>query len=514
MMTSKARRCLAVTLGGGVSMALILLMGGVPSPSNISAPFSASATTQQSSAASKGRRPNIILISADDMSTRDLRYMSRTKRLIERRGVSFEGISPHPLCCPARAELLTGQFAQNNGVRTNTGKYGSWKRLDPSSTVATWLESAGYNTGFVGKFLNQYRERNAQRRDMPGWTSWNPLVNQTYNYNEFDLWQDGRAKTYRRYQTNFLTRVGSQTIQKFSREDKPFYLWMSYIAPHGECKDRKNQRECWGPPTPAKQDSDKFPNLPLYSVKKLSFNEQDMSDKPSIIRNADKYTGKKYRNTVRSHRKRVRSLQSLDRGVKRLFKTLRRTNSLKDTVVVFTSDNGYLLGEHRYTGKVLGYEESFQVPLIIRGPGFPSNKQVDSVATTVDIAPTIAALGNANPSIKVDALDLKPVGHGANSWSTLLVQAGPESRAEEKGTGWLFRGVRTSRYTYLRYRNTGEAELYDRKRDPYQLRSVHDDRRYTKVEDELNRRTRALVGCEGSSCERRFKRKVPNPRPR
>ena len=484
-------RLRAVALSVGLVLVSAVLAVSTSTPS-----ASGAASEQQRR---QGVRPNIVFIVTDDQSLHDLRFMPITKRVLADKGVSFTGLSPHPLCCPARAEILTGQFAQNNGVRSNRGVYGGFKRLDPSSTVATWLHDAGYRTAFMGKFLNGYGGRGLDLAPLPGWDQWDATVGGVYNYRNFAVDHDGVKRTLRgTYQTDYFTDLALRRIGRFAAQQKPFFLWQSYVAPHGSCTPQ-HELSCWSPPGTARRHRSEFRHLGLSDARKPSFNEADMSDKPSWMQSWQPFTGDRYDRLVQFNRARARALQAVDEGVGRIVQKLRNTGELSHTLIIFTSDNGYLLGEHRYAGKVLAYEESLRVPLLMRGPGVPRGVTVPDVATTVDLAPTAAVAAGATPTLTVDGHDLVAAAQGRTpSWSTLLVQAGSRGPADDRGTGWYFRGVRTSRYTFIRYDNRGEWELYDRARDPYELRNVASDPRYARVRAELARRLALLAGCNGS----------------
>jgi N-acetylglucosamine-6-sulfatase len=464
----------------------------------------------------KDRRPNVLLITTDDQTLADLKYMPRTRRLIGNAGVTFEGISPHPLCCPARAEILTGQFAQNNGVRSNRGRYGGYGHLDEGNTIATWLKRAGYYNVFMGKFLNGYT-RDSDNGPAPGWNDWNPTVGGVYEYRNFTVRHNRRVRSYDgRYQTDFFTDLAVQKLRGASKQDKPFFLWQSYVAPHAACPPIKETERCWVPPMAATRHRTMFQNAkpPLMDTK--AFNEQDVSDKPAHISRLQKLDRKTIGKLLTLHRRRLQSLQAVDQGIARMFGTLRRTGELRNTLVIFTSDNGFLLGEHRYSGKVLPYEQSLKVPLMMRGPGVPKGVVRRKVATTVDIAPTITRVAKADPRLTMDGRNLIPVARGrADSWDTVLVQAGPE-RPLEDPFGWFYRGVRTARYTYAQYLFTGEEELYDRRHDPLQLDNVLADpeqsARYDAILQELKRRTRVLGRCSGADCRQSFA-ELPAPLP-
>ncbi len=448
-----------------------------------------------SQAAEPGSRPNVLLITTDDQNLTDLQTMPRTRRLLAERGMSFQGLSPHPLCCPARAEILTGQYAQNNGVRTNKGRYGGYHRLDTSSTIATWLDDAGYITIFMGKFLNQYDAKDTGDAT-PGWDSWNATARRIYNYNDFAVNHNGSLRSYHAYQTDFFGALGRQKIRDVAGRSQPFFLWQSFVAPHTTC--------CWTPPVPAKRHATMFPSALPPSLSDPSYNEADVADKPSFIRKLSPLSSRETKRIVRLHRERIRSLQAVDEQIGRTVRTLARLGELDNTLIIFTSDNGFLLGEHRYSGKVLAYEPAVRVPLLMRGPNIPAGAVSDEVATTVDIAPTIAAAAGATPTITVDGQNLLPVAAGsAGTRGNVLIQAGPRTDADEP-FGWFYRGVRTFRYTYAYYPRTGERELYDRKLDPHQLESVADDQRYREVESALHQRMLQLKDCKGTQCQASF----------
>jgi arylsulfatase A-like enzyme len=448
-------------------------------------------------------RPNILLITTDDQRSYDLRFMPKTKRLLQRAGSSFTGISPHPLCCPARAELLTGQYAQNNGVRSNRGPYGGYRALDNTQTIATWLQAVGYKTIFMGKYLNGYGA--AAEEPEPGWTAWHATVRGVTNYVNFVVTHNGTREWVRRYQTDYFTDLAEGAIWRAARQEPPFFMWQSYVAPHVMMRHRS-----WEPPHGPRRYRSLFENLALDTIGSPSFNEADMSDKPEHLQSRPRLTGDDVDRLTQWNRQRLRALRAVDDGVAAMLATLREAGELDDTLVIFTSDNGFLFGRHRLTGKIRGYEQALRVPLLIRGPGFPVGRRVRAVGTIVDIPATILAAADASPTMPIDGQDLSAVARRESPGvETVLVQGGPRNRAED-AFGWFYRGVRTSRYTYLRYVSTGEEELYDRRVDPSQSESVHDDPRYAATKAELKRRLLTLQGCVGETCLQRFG-DVPGP---
>ena len=448
--------------------------------------------------------PNIVLITTDDQRADDLHWMPRTRNRLGRHGITFRGmLSPHPVCCPARAEILTGQYGQNNGVLSNGGRFGGYKRLDVDHTLATWLSAAGYSTAFLGKHLNRYKV--AAGRD-PGWTRFNPVVHGLYLYNEFRAWNDGHPEAGR-YLTDYLSRKTRRYVRRFASDDSPFFIWTSYVAPHNS-RYRCGKTMCTARPLPARRHRFLYPRAVPRSFRSAAFNEADVRDKHPEARDNAKVTRPGVR---RFHLARIRSLAAVDEGVAALIRTLRETGELDNTVVLFTSDNGYQMGEHRMLTKNQPFEESLRVPLLVRGPGIRAGEVVRQRVAMVDLAPTILELAGAEADLVVDGQSLVRVlqapGTVRRRGDTQLIQAGPRPG---RGRLWFFRGVRTNRYTYAHYDAARFRELYDRNRDPWQLRNVARAPAYRAVVAELERRTRRLKVCEGQACNVRF---GPMPRP-
>ncbi len=469
--------------------------------------------------------PNIVLITTDDQTAADMAYMPQTRRLLGEAGATFtDAISPHPLCCPARAEIVTGQFAQNNGVHSNGGAYGGYRRLkDPHDTLPRWLYSSGYHTGMIGKFITHWKP---QRDGVPtGWEWFDVPRTSAFGYYDFKMFTQGRKRRYndgRAYSTTYTTDRTVDLIRDWSlgrdpaqpdapveADPKPFFIWSSYYAPHGEC----GESSCKQGPVPEAKYADALGDAKAPSLAKRSYDARQHRPNPLVA-------GKRV--ASRGHTQsffldRVRSLQSVDDGVAEIVETLRQTGELDNTLIIFTSDNGYLLGEHRYSGKIVPYEEALRVPLIVRGPGIEP-ATLPWTATTVDLASTIASAAGTRPGRRQDGRDLMPalLGGSAPAGDTTLVQAG--ARSAKEGTGaWMYRGVRTERYTFTKWRTRSGRpfrELLDREVDPQQIRNRAGTPRYRRVQRELERRLGQLDRCAGtSSCFRDFG-PAPDPKRR
>ncbi|MFC5175524.1 sulfatase [Nocardioides taihuensis] len=474
-----------------LALALSLPSGAVLPPSGASA----AVTPPPAAARGTDARPNILLITSDDQRDDEMPWMPFTRRLIGRTGVDVtDFISPHPLCCPARAEIFTGEYAHNNGVRHNGGPYGGWQAFvdagNSDEHLGVWLQDAGYRTAFVGKMLNGY-DRSAAV--LPGFDHWNPTVAAPYAYYGTTFFDDGQPRQYRDdYVADVAADYAHDYIREFSAQQAPWFLWISHVGPHDAHRNGVDRA-----PIPAERHADLFPDEVPPSLARDSFNEPDTGDKPSEVR-----TGKVRKRAITAEfRARIRSLQAIDEANRAAVRQLRRLGELDDTIIVYTSDNGYLLGEHRLTGKNVPYEEALQVPFLVRGPGLPRGEELDERLTMVDVAPTFlhaaGVLADVRAAGHTDGIDMWPVLTGRRSApSTHLTQAGTSSPEVQAAFGWWWRGVTTDRWSYTRWW-TGETELYDRSADPLQLDNLADDPTYRSVRRELQDRLDVLGSCAG-----------------
>jgi arylsulfatase A-like enzyme len=263
---------------------------------------------------------------------------------------------------------------------------------------------------------------------------------------------------------------------------------------------------------PAARDRGDFSGTRSPSRALPSFNHDNDRSKPPFLRGLDRVRPRKI---DRLFQRRAEALQSVDRSVAATVKTLRRRGELRRTLLVFTSDNGYLLGQHRYVGKRLAYEASVRVPLLVRGPGVRSGAHTDQLATAADLSRTVVDVARAAAPHALDGVSLvpafrgDPTGRGAS-----ILQTGAEVEPEGDGRlaeqpddrGWLYRAYRDARWTYAHYPDPsgpdtpGFEELYDRDSDPYQLRNLAQDPGYAAVLGEARRRAQQLETCVGSTC--------------
>jgi arylsulfatase A-like enzyme len=450
------------------------------------------------------QRPNVLEIMTDDQTVESLRVMPNVKRLLADQGTTFDrSFVSFPVCCPSRATLLTGQFPHNHTVEGLDPPWGGYINLDTSSYLPVWLRRVGYNTIHLGKFLNGYGTQNIDPAEVPpGWTEWQGSVDpSTYRYYGYTLNENGALRTYGEnedpafYQTDFYGRRASELIERYAPLARPFFLSVNFVAPHhGGGVAEEEEESSLKLPVVAPRHAGAFagegpPPDPSY-------NELDVADKPTNIQRRPLLTPTQDTDIRRAYQRRLASLLAVDDAVERLVRALERSGELDNTLIIFTSDNGFFHGEHRVPyGKLLPYEPSIRVPLIMRGPGVPRGQKRAQLVENVDLAPTILAAARAkgDPILPFDGRSLFPLldDRGLEWGRDLLVAA--------RGGSVRYTGLRTYRYLYIEYA-TGERELYDLDFDPAQQQSVHLDPRYARIVRVLAARLAALRACEGELC--------------
>ncbi len=507
------------------------MVAAAPGPSQGAAPRLAAEAT----------RPNVVVVMADDMRADDVRFMPAVRGLLAATGLNFRNsFSPYPLCCPARASFLSGQYSHNHRVYSHVAPWG-FQSLDDRATLATALQAGGYNTGFVGKYLNGYGSqrslvtgRSSFTYVPNGWTDWYGAPDRppgsrytsggTYNYFHTLFNINGRIQDRWRgdYQTNVLGSFSRQLVTKYHRSAKPFFLWVNPVAPHHggrEVGDPKPIRRTSGAytrlVTPARPrwvrgrfDSTvrRAPGLPVDG----SSPEADVSDKPSGMRygniNAAERVG-----MLAVTRQRAEALYVLDQEVRRLIATLKSTGEFANTVFVFTSDNGYFLGEHRMRqGKIKPHEPSVRVPLLMAGRGIPHGERFDPV-TTPGLTATVADLAGVTDLLPVegDGVSVVPSIQQDQGWTVpVVVEAvdfgnefprDPAAKAPGFTEARNTIGVRTARWKLVRYSN-GETELYDLDQDPNELTNVAADPAHAAELELLQQAWLDYKDCAGAGC--------------
>jgi arylsulfatase A-like enzyme len=471
-------------------------------------------------------RPNIVLILVDDLDARlaTTDYMPNLQELMIEQGFVIDSFFvSDPTCCPSRATILRGQYAHSHQIYSSTAVQGFQEFYalgHDSSTVATWLQSAGYRTILLGKYLNGYPLAQDRTYVPQGWEQWfSPARGKPYTGFNYTLNENGTLVAYGSGPDDYLADVLSRQAEKFllaAAEDKrPFFMFLNPFQPHE-------------PAVPAPRHARLFEGLAAPRTE--SFNEADVLDKPPHIRYDPQLTSQQVQDLDDLYVRRVQSMQAVDELIAQLFAMLESTGQLANTYVLFTSDNGFHLGQHRmWAGKGTPYDEDINVPFVIRGPGIPAGAQLEGFLTgNVDVAPTLADLAGVRPPPTAEGRSLVPLfalptsenldwrqaylleyypGNQSEAAAGKLASLRPQSGILEPGdlddrTALVptaaYRGLRTDQYLYVEYVD-GFRELYDLDQDPFELQNIV-DRSDPELLATLSAWLEDLSTCTGSSC--------------
>jgi arylsulfatase A-like enzyme len=425
-------------------------------------------------------QPNVIWLMTDDMKPEEFDGVVALKP-----GGGFDWVKQHAtrfskmwvadnLCCPGRTSALTGQTAFNHKVFEND----VYPLLN--ETVPRWAQRAGYCTGLAGKYLNAYNEHQPKP---PGWTYWEPIINnQVDSYDYTEMQRDGTVTSPGEYLTTHLASVASAQLDDCLNANHPAFIAFWPTAPHFGTT-----------PEPA------YADVPVsWSPTDPSFDEADISDKPQWLQN---WHPTQRANAVPYYQAwetgRIRTLMSVDDGLKRLIDQLAARGQLDNTLFVVQSDNGWYLGEHRIDSrKRLAYEAG-QAGLWIAGPGFTPNVTSDAFDMNIDLAPTMARSTHAVIGASVDGRALQDVladpNRGHDRFLPIYVPA--EGEAAQPTA----EAVRTWHYKYVKYAD-GSDELYDLVADPYELANATNDPSYASVKAAMISLLQTAKTCSGDTC--------------
>jgi arylsulfatase A-like enzyme len=450
------------------------------------------------------KRPNIVLIVTDDQRFDTLAEgaMPRTERLLGRRGAIFtEAIVTTPLCCPSRATMLTGQYGHNNGVLRN--RYGLLRA--PRNVLPVWLRKSGYVTAHVGRWLNHYVSAVGDpERVAPGWKEWHTIVNNddsNLRYFGYRLRVNGGTVKFGKKERDHLTREiqrrSLRILDRYLPKRKPLYLQIDHLAPHSSPDPRL---PCRRAAKPLARDVGRFDDREIEG-RVPSFDHFDPG-KHRAAREEPPWDEDKIARSNRGWRCGLASLLGVDRGIERIVKRVRKHRELGKTVFIFTSDNGYFLGEHRLGRKGRPYEEGVRVPLLVRMPpslrkGAEAGMEIDLPVANVDLPATILQLARAKPCLgdrcrTLDGRSLLPLLRGRfDRWPedrAILIEMSPREAGQAVGGGaplCAFRGLRTPERAYYEFAGPDEEgrcpqplwadpepEYYDLEEDPFQLNAT------------------------------------------
>lgn len=456
-------------------------------------------------------RPNIVFVLTDDLTWNLVRYMPHV-RALQQAGITFSNFTvTDSLCCPSRASIFTGDFPHDTHVLTNEKPSGGFSTFrdqgDESRTFAISAQAAGYRTALLGKYLNGYDPATPNSNSPPrlrsayvppGWTTWGGVDHHGYGEYDYAIANDHAVAHYGHrpddYLTGKLTDRGQEFIESAAKARTPFLLEVATFAPHA-------------PVIPAPQDVGTFPGLTAPRTAAFATVPRNA---PAWLAGLGPLTPAAIRLIDHRFQRRVEAVQGVDRLIGALETSLARTGQSKNTVIVFSSDNGYHMGEYNLLpGKQTAFDTDVRVPLVVTGPGIAAGTTSAAVVENIDLAPTFDELTGAPVPQQVDGRSLLPLVHGEHPrWRTVAgiehhkpdrMSGDPDSQTRFQGVPPSYDAIRTARYTYVRYLD-GESEYYNRTRDPNELDNIVAGLSKSRL-TALNRIIDGLTRCHGqASC--------------
>lgn len=406
-------------------------------------------------------RANVVVILADDMRYDEAEHMPNVMSLLAGSGVSFAAARHNiSLCSPARAGFLTGQYSMRHRVRSQSDSFGNLN--DVTKTLPVWMQRAGYDTGIVGKYFT------GGNRSAPGWRFRRQLAAGAQQQHGFTIWDGETVHEPEADQTRYLR---DEVVRFLQTADEPFFLWFTPTADH------------WPFEAPPGHLDD------VASLEWPDHREDDVSDKPEWIRSLPPLGEGQLRELRTNQRLRIRELLGLDDTIADIFSALEARNSLANTVVMFSSDNGVLEGEHRLPllMKNLPYDPCVRVPCIVRAPGLaravvtqPAHMAIDLTATCVDVA-------GARPDLVLDGISLLDILREPARYDDRRLLYDRDDRDDGDGLSCPpAAGVFTADRKLVRYDTTPPSfELFDLSRDPDELANVAEDPAYAADRGDL-----------------------------
>ena len=461
------------------------------------------------------KQPNVVRIMTDDQDVSSLQYMAKTQELLAAKGVSFTNSTVTlSLCCPSRVTALTGQYTHNHNVWDNGGKTGGYPRFaNQANTLAPWLKAAGYTTAHVGKYMNGYGKSVANQVP-PGWDNWFNIVDEPYEsypYWGYTISDNGVQHTYgtadEDYATDVFANRAVTNLQAMEATGKPFFLDYWPTAPHYG-RGRDSTVHLGPPPAPRHAQG----HTGLEAARSSNFLPSSSPIPPTLwtmgglFRAANGGQAAYPQILDDAYRDYVNSLQAVDESIERLVNELQASGELANTLIIFTSDNGLMWGNHGLVNfKWEPYEESLRVPLIMTGPGIPQGVTTDRPVSNIDVVPTILQATRAQAGRLVDGTSLLPLPRdpAAGQDRVVLVESNmydPASMYQFNGYKVpRFKAVRTGTFQYTEWMD-GYVELYDLQLDPQEMQNRADDPQYAADRAQLSAALGQLQSCAGSAC--------------
>ena len=458
----------AVSSGGAGTLPT---SGAEPSVTAAGSAAGGGATAKPTVGSGAAANLNIVFVLTDDLSWNLVSHMPHVMAL-QRAGLTMSNhYVVDSLCCPSRSAIFTGEYPHDDGVFTNTGADGGYSAYNSNGnqnkTFALALQKVGYRTAFMGKYLNGYTPTEPVP---PGWNEWDVTGN---GYKEFNytLNENGKQQHYGKAPADYLTDVMSTKASSFidsaAADKTPFMLELATFAPHAPyAVAPRFKNAAAGVPYPKTAAYDVLPtNAPAW-----------LAGRPPL-------TSKQQAMMTTDYQKRIEADMATDDMIGHLEQELQAKGLANNTYIVFTSDNGYHMGEYRFLpGKQTTFDTDIHVPLIVSGPGVAAGSTATDLTSNIDFAPTFESLTGAAVGATVDGLDMTPIFRGQTpaEWpqAVLVEHHGPDDNAGDPDRQTKaaadppsYEAIRTATALYVRYTD-GEAEYYDTATDPLELHNL------------------------------------------
>jgi arylsulfatase A-like enzyme len=437
--------------------------------------------------------PNILYIMADDHAAHAISaYGSKINKTpnidrIAAAGTRFTNcFVTNSICTPSRAAILTGKYSHINGVPV-------FNRFDGSQpTLAKYLQSAGYHTGMIGKWH--------LGSDPTGFDRWTILPGQGRYYDPVFIHPGGERKVHKGYCTDIINDLALAFLEERPR-DKPFFLMCHHKAPHRPWEPDAKHAKKWENvpvPEPATFDDDYATRSDAAREATMRVDRNltpvDLKQKPPAGLSGEALKKWKYQRYMHDY---LACIDSIDDGVGRLLDYLDRSGLASNTIVVYTSDQGFFLGDHDWFDKRFMYEESLRMPLLIRWPGTARAAAVcDAMVLNVDFAPTLLTAASLRVPGDMQGRSFVPLlkGEKPPDWRTAMYYRYYDYPGAHRVQPHY--GLRTDRYKLIYYHNINQWELFDLPTDPHELKNLYADPAYAKqvhdLKDELYRLKKEL----------------------
>ncbi|CAG1992419.1 unnamed protein product [Fusarium graminearum] len=482
-----------------------------------------------------GKKKNIVFILTDDQDSvlDSVSYMPKLKENIIDKGASFiNHFTTTAICCPARVSLWTGKQPHSTNVTDVSPPYGGYPKFVSQGLnenyLPVWLREAGYKTYYTGKLFNSHTVNNYNSPYPAGWTGTNFLLDPgTYDYLNPIYQHNQEAPVYHKgeHTSDLIAKYAHDLLKEAIDSNNPFFVAIAPIAPHSDISVDRVAGSGMTIPIPAERHSHLFEGVKVPRTE--NFNPDSPSG-VSWIKELKQFNESSVSHLDNYYRARLQALQGVDEIVEQVTQQLEDAGLLDDTYIIYSSDNGYHLGQHRLPpGKECGFEEDIRVPLFIRGPGISSGAVEKTVTTHIDLAPTILKLAgvelrhdfDGTPIPVLDYEEGKRHEHVAVEFWGVAIAEGGFGGFDGKGLLQVhnntYKGVRIVHEDYDLYYSAwcnNAHELYDVKTDPGQLNNLFPldskataDKEFlgTTVQQVINRLDALMLvlkSCKGNTC--------------